>query len=699
MTTRSEGIPKDLDGKPVAIILKGYADRSHARCYHCQEKFKPAAEALRHCFTDHPDLEICLLRPVYGEDGSKVSRSVHYGVTPIDMKDVEVEDLTLDPESWRLIINPKVEEEEIESPEPTPRKQKVRKNAINKQAELEKQLKNERYERLHDDWQQVKEDNKLEAQKHYEEKLKIQKNLIKANDARARRKQHEKEVLEKQQREAKKQLKAAHEAKLQEVCKESLETDRQLITERQTRRDEALRKKQEEEEERIRANQLSRHARFVKQPQKASSWHTNSSSHINETETAPSVIESVPEQIEPRELSERELEALPWHHAQLVRLYGEDEAEGFVNPKVEVNKKEVPVDPSLRKQGGRAGANALWDTLRNKSKEKMEEVDMMIPEELKNAFSAFIREGLHQKKKVIKRNYGGNDVPDMERLMDQSKYLAIKDLQHKTEMMYRTSHRNEDRTRIMTFNNPLPDMNNKEGNDSISRYLPSWFPEEDDTESELSYTKWIRPKLSPRKNNPLPDLVPAEEQDTPKQTPDTKDETSKPIEYKPTTKPITTTAPPIDEEADELSRQWDFLVALNKPNMPQQTFKFLTEKDAECRGQFSKYWKDLKEARERPKGYTSAGGDTKPQSAMPILHGDTGKSFSSISGSDIFKSDKSSSRSVPASASQEFFRRFENTWQPLSMNALQEYTAKKGTTGEGEFDHGATKHWTIETKS
>lgn len=45
---------------------------------------------------------------------------------------------------------------------------------------------------------------------------------------------------------------------------------------------------------------------------------------------------------------EEDLEGLPWHHAQLVMLYGRKVADDIVHPKME---RTVTIDPKLRTEG------------------------------------------------------------------------------------------------------------------------------------------------------------------------------------------------------------------------------------------------------------------------------------------------------------------------------------------------------------
>ena len=68
----------------------------------------------------------------------------------------------------------------------------------------------------------------------------------------------------------------------------------------------------------------------------------------------------------------------------------------------------------------------------------------------------------------------GSKVPEMERLLDQSQVQNAQEYRHKVEIMFRSSHINEDRSRVLMFNNPIPNVNNVGGEESCSRYMPSW---------------------------------------------------------------------------------------------------------------------------------------------------------------------------------------------------------------------------------
>ncbi len=69
-------------------------------------------------------------------------------------------------------------------------------------------------------------------------------------------------------------------------------------------------------------------------------------------------------------------------------------------------------------------------------------------------------------------------VPDIDKLLDQSRIREAQDYKHKCEIMYRASHMNEDKSRVLLFNNPPPNLNNWTGDESCQRYMPSWIPTE-----------------------------------------------------------------------------------------------------------------------------------------------------------------------------------------------------------------------------
>jgi len=72
----------------------------------------------------------------------------------------------------------------------------------------------------------------------------------------------------------------------------------------------------------------------------------------------------------------------------------------------------------------------------------------------------------------VKRNfYEKEDVPDMEHLLDKKKLMQTLDIRHKIELMERSSKINQDKTDILLYNNPVPDLVNASGEEGIDRYL------------------------------------------------------------------------------------------------------------------------------------------------------------------------------------------------------------------------------------
>ena len=63
---------------------------------------------------------------------------------------------------------------------------------------------------------------------------------------------------------------------------------------------------------------------------------------------------------------------------------------------------------------------------------------------------------------------------DLERMQDVERVEHAQTSRHQLELMFRSSHMNEDRAAVLQFNNPIPDLNNRHGGESVARYLPSW---------------------------------------------------------------------------------------------------------------------------------------------------------------------------------------------------------------------------------
>ena len=60
----------------------------------------------------------------------------------------------------------------------------------------------------------------------------------------------------------------------------------------------------------------------------------------------------------------------------------------------------------------------------------------------------------------------------MPKLMDNRQLQKVRKMRYKSDLMYRASVSNEERTNVITYNNPLPEFHM--GTDSVDQYLPSW---------------------------------------------------------------------------------------------------------------------------------------------------------------------------------------------------------------------------------
>lgn len=173
-------------------------------------------------------------------------------------------------------------------------------------------------------------------------------------------------------------------------------------------------------------------------------------------------------------------QGIPWHHIQLYKLYG-DEADYFLHPKLLVEKHSSTKPLSRRalnsSKHAHVGAKSLWLKLRSDSTCKLHAIDMAFPYELKSTYQSFVREFVSSQDNRDKScMYTTKDVPEIDRLMDYSRQKKTKERQHKTQIMWRASRKNEDSAAILLHNNPLPDLNDCKGEDSVLRYLPRTLP-------------------------------------------------------------------------------------------------------------------------------------------------------------------------------------------------------------------------------
>ncbi|XP_033116416.1 uncharacterized protein LOC117116470 [Anneissia japonica] len=207
--------------------------------------------------------------------------------------------------------------------------------------------------------------------------------------------------------------------------------------------------------------------------------------------------------------------------------------------------------------------------------------------------------------------------------------------------MYRSAHNNQDKTAILTYNNPLPDFSDRNGEEGPMRYYPSWIGEEEEVVDAPAYKKWLEK---------LPDIDSLAPMET--------DETE--------AKPIA---------GDSI----DHLPATTSKKSTK--LSFLTEEDATCEGTF---WASRPEKQN----------DGKEKET--ILLSKRTSTFQNKPTRKRTSQEKKNERSLTAPSSTASLRQQkpDTSWQPLSLTALTEYKPTVDTSrGAGDFAYGSTNMW------
>lgn len=96
------------------------------------------------------------------------------------------------------------------------------------------------------------------------------------------------------------------------------------------------------------------------------------------------------------------------------------------------------------------GARALWEKLQNESMRKLLAMDEKIPVEWKRSYGAYIRDSINRNRPIIFRNFTQHeDVKDIDRLLDNSYQERVRKVRHHTNLMFRSSEQNKNRTDIL----------------------------------------------------------------------------------------------------------------------------------------------------------------------------------------------------------------------------------------------------------
>ncbi|XP_053376948.1 uncharacterized protein LOC123529037 [Mercenaria mercenaria] len=531
-----------------------------------------------------------------------------------------------------------------------------------KSDDQEERENNQRYEDLSNKWDQAKEEVRLEDHEVLREKVSLQQELIRKQDEYAQQRRKQQLQAETEKRESERAKKQAKQEELQQICKQSLEEDKKA------QRDG---KQATKSKPRNGLSTFSTSPSATSSPSKSPTTPTTPggrrSNPFKMTLPAVAPTPDIPGSDDEEDEEQKEstpVKALPWHEQQLYKLYGK-KADYFLHPKIENKTQEKKTNPKLRRQGvdqlfdnywkeyedGRAGAEALWQTLRYDSNQRLLKEDNIIPEELKEAYGSFARQSLKKSRIPVRRMFcTEDDLPEMPRLLDNRRVQRVRKMRHKSDLMYRASVSNQDRTEVLTFNNPLPEFH--ERCEGIDQYLPSWQDDFYSDSTVADYVRWLKTKDLVAHENTI------QEED----------------DYEGETKPLQVTQSLDDDMVYMLSRK-------HKPQQKQK-YLFLSEKDTTVKGTFSEKYKGERENKDIPRPY----------------QGDVPKSYSALGGMisatpDISKPSSMLRYSAPLPTRSLGINTYTSSWQPLSMHALVEYKKQVSTVGEGDFNLGRTKMW------
>ncbi|XP_052677549.1 uncharacterized protein LOC128158656 isoform X2 [Crassostrea angulata] len=502
----------------------------------------------------------------------------------------------------------------------------------------------ERLEKLSLKWDIAKNDVKQDQHQMLKDKVLLQQQLIKKQDALAQAKREDADNEARKQKELEKAKKQAKEAALLQQCKNSIEEDRRSASKERKSKAKASVTTPPTPSSNVPSSP-------IRTPSKSRRFHPNLSP-VSRTPTNTELLDRDPSWSMP------EGEKLQWHQKQLYQVLGKG-ADYFLHPKIE--KKAVkPINSKLRKEGGRAGVDRLLKTLRDESQIRLLKADAHIPQELKDTFGAFVRESVGKDRPPVRRFFcPQEDVPELARLQDHSKTARVRHYKHRVDLMYRASRNNEDRTNILIHNNPPPEVASLDTDqDGVGRYLPSWM--DDRAESEPDYMKWVKEGGNTRR-----DLTsqPIKEDD---------EDWQKPEE---------------DLGGEGFTDEVILQMSRRKHRHPQPKYIFMKEEDTNVKGTFTDKFRDMYDNADIPRPFNATKLPTPTKS----------KSVLGLTTEDLVE-DRTSCQSAPVPERHRRYYDYISQWEPLSMNALIEYTQKKEAEGVGEYNQGRPKMWSTQVK-
>ncbi|KAH3777775.1 hypothetical protein DPMN_179223 [Dreissena polymorpha] len=516
-----------------------------------------------------------------------------------------------------------------------------------------------RYEELSARWDQAKQEVRHEDHELLRAKVTLQQELIRRQDEYAQQLRALQTSQEAEKRQADKARKQAKQEELLQICKQSLVSDKKKEKGERSKLKQTTRTSSSSADDVfLTSTPNSLPSSPVKSPTKSPTTPpTPGGRRSNPFRMTLPAVAPTPDIGNDEGDDEEGMDAfpddVPWHEQQLYRLYGRN-ADYFLHPKLD-NTPEVAKrnNSKLRRHGGRAGAEVLWQTLRQDSSQRLLKEDASIPARLKEAYGSFARQSLRRNRLPVRRMFCvEDDLPEMPRLLDNSKLQHVRRMRHKIDLMYRASVSNKDRTDVLKFNNPLPELHT--GATGVDQYLPSW-QDQDSESTEPEYLRWLRPQPVHGQD----DLIEEEQEE--------KGELGLPRK------------PQVTQSLDD---NLMFFMQRKKHPQPKQKYLFLSEKDTRVKGSFSEKYKGDRENKNIPRPYK----------------GSLQKSYSALGGMiaespEHDKSDSTLRYSAPLPYRRVGLQDYTSSWEPLSMHALVEYKKQMSTLGDGDFNLGRAKMW------
>lgn len=124
-----------------------------------------------------------------------------------------------------------------------------------------------------------------------------------------------------------------------------------------------------------------------------------------------------------------------------------------------------------------------------------------------------------------------------------------------------------------------------------------------------------------------------------------------------------------------------------KHRHPQPKYIFMKEEDTNVKGTFTDKFRDMYDNADIPRPFNATKLPTPTKS----------KSVLGLTTEDLVE-DRTSCQSAPVPERHRRYYDYISQWEPLSMNALIEYTQKKEAEGVGEYNQGRPKMWSTQVK-